>query len=641
MKRYIVMLAVVAGTLMMEPAQAAFSFTSLFEGEQQSTSASVEKREKSVPALRYIPRETAGVVAASGDNAPMVAAALAKELQVEMPDRDAAQSVGSVAVSLGKGGEQACRELLSAQRAVQQLAVISRMEQYYANGRGGDVQNAAQVSLQASYRSQLDELKERLCKLSVAPIYIVFTAASGKEDSFQQFVGQIEKRLAAQASVEGSFAQNQVLEFSWDAIMGRFVDTLQLSAEERGELLSELAKHKLCVLAQQQPGALRIVLVADKPEAPWPTDSTQSLLAAPELNDMDAHGENIELAAWMSAELQACLQEPSNLSSMLEPTQKLFADLATTQTGDAQAFQAAANGVKTLLNVIEKAKAVKPQRPTTLQIWRNGEETQARFSSDACGASFEPGELRYTNLADSCALYVESTRLCRSSDVDCSGVPDAVLDIVSGVILTLDEELKDRASMGMMFMQQFRPQIRGICNALSRISDGLSSPVALMLGRRNPQTFYGALRLSVTDRPAIVGGWRDFVDQLKAVAGALSVAPELCDNLPVLSQPEPNGAVRYTLAFPVAGGSYIPQLVVGDGKMVLATDRAAADALNTDSNAGEAFCGAVFSLKIDELLCINCESNHAPETGKLAGRVRGQVTVQDGMLLIRMSIDNR
>ena len=638
-RRYIAMLAVMVGLLVMEPAQADFSLTNLFKGEGQTTSASTEMRAKGVPALRYIPIETSGVVAAGGDCAPAAAAALVEDLCVEETGEDAAQSVGSFAVSIGKGGEQSCREFFSMQRAVEQLVAISRMKQYFSSVQNGSVQNAAQASLQASYNERMSELKERLRSLHVAPVYVVFTAAAGKEEGFRQFVEQIEKRLAAQTPGWSSCEQGQMLELPWNTFMERAIDALQLSGNERSELLSELATHKLYVLTQRQPGVFRIVLVTDKPEAPWPTEDAQSMLAAPELSGMDAHAGNIQLAVWMPAEIQSCLEEFGGLSGPLEPMQKLFADLAATQTGDSQAFQAAANGVETLLRVVEKSRAVKPRLPMTLQVWRDGDETQVRFSADACGASFEPGEIRYASHAESCALYVESTRFCNSSEVDCRGVPDAVLDIVSGVYLTLDEGLKDRASMGMMLMKLFRPQIRGVCNALSQIRGGLSSPMALMLGRGGQRTVSGALRLSVTNRSAVEGGWRDLIDQLKTIAGmVLSTPPEQLDNLPVLSQDEPDGAVRYALAFPIADGACEPQLVLGDGKLVLATDRAAADALSRDSGSGEPFCGAVFALNVDELLHISDGRNNATETGKSAGRIGGQVTVQDGTLLIKMQV---
>ena len=81
--------------------------------------------------------------------------------------------------------------------------------------------------------------------------------------------------------------------------------------------------------------------------------------------------------------------------------------------------------------------------------------------------------------------------------------------------------------------------------------------------------------------------------------------------------------------------------MLGDGKLVLATDRAAADALSRDSGSGEPFCGAVFALNVDELLHISDGRNNATEAGKSAGRIDGQVTVQDGMLLIKMQVTDK
>lgn len=627
-----VVLAVVAGFLVTESMQAAMPLTEREHSGQEVESAAREARAKSLPALRQIPRETAGVVAAAGTYAPMLAAALAEQLQ--MPSSDVVQSVASIAVSVGKDGAQTCRELLEIQGIVQQLATLSHLKHFLAGPRDGAGQSAAQASLQGLYEEHVNALKDRFATLHMTPVYIVLTAAAGKEDSFQKFAEQIEKELTLFAG--GPNGIRGAIELPVDNLVDNLADDLELPAAEREKLSAELIKRKFYLLVEHQSSVLRIALVADKPAVSWPTDETQSLLAAPELNGMDAHVQDIQLTAWLSPEIQAVLQNPDNMLAVLLPLHKLFSDLAKNSAGDAQTFAAAARGVETLRRMSEKM--VSPKLPMTLQIRRDGRDTRAEFAADACGCSFKPGVLQHAKLAHNSAIYFETTAFCNPNKLDYSAAPDALLDILAGVYLMMGEELKDRLSMGMMLMQQFRPQISAVRSAFSKIGDSFATPMALVIRCREGKNTSGAVRFTVTNRATMVEGWRDFILQLKTIAGALATPPSLLDHLPFLSQPTLNGGTRYVLAFPLADNSYEPQLVLDESKLVLATDRASADALSQDSTASEPFCGAVFALDIDEAFCTRNGGKFAKTSGEFIEKIQGQATVQDGILLVKMQV---
>lgn len=641
--QYIAMWTALLGVVATQSARADFSVAGLLSGKE--TASVVQKaRATSIPALRCIPKETDGVAAAGKEYASMMAVAAARELHLDLSADDVARSVSSAAVSLGKGGEQACRAALAVQNCLQELAVTNHLKQYVAHHGSGALQSAAVASLQETCEAQVRKLKEQLNSLNAAPLYAVFTAAKGQEETFRQFGEQVCRSLAALAPEGGEAVQvkeNSVLSISLDRLAGGLAEDLGLSADDRRELLAELAKHKLCVMTRQESAALRIMLAFDREDVAWPSGDDGSLLVAPELNGMDEHAETAKLTVWCSAALQACAWESNSTFSVLESMKKLFSDLAGSAPADARAFEAASRGVETLRAVTRQFP--QPRRPMTLQIWGRsteerpngqGEDLGVDFRTDACGASFVQGKIMRQFLAAGSAVYLETTGFVNPNQPDCSGVPDALLDIISGVYLTLNEELKDRASMGMMLVQQFRPQILGVWENLAKINRSLSYPMTLVITRSGEKKVGGGLRLTVTDHDAVIAGWNDLIRHLKSIAGAMAMPPSLLDHLPVYTQPLPDGAMRCTLAFPVANGAYQPQMILGESKMTLAGDSVLADALSKDDGDGRPFCGACFELNMDELLLLAGKSEN--ESCKPSGRIRGEAVVQDGMLRVTM-----
>ncbi len=598
-----------------------------------------EARAKTVPALRLLPGGTVGVMAATGEYAPMVATALAAQLRLQAPNGSAAQSVESIAVSVGKGGDETCRDLVSLQGTVQQLAVIIHLKRLLSGSRGSSSQSKALMSLQDSYNTQMIELKDRLTKLHVTPMFIVLTAVPGKEHTFRRFAGQMWEKLTKKLSSQMPNTDRGVLELPMASFVDELAERLCFSAEEREALSIELSKRKLYILAEQRPDVLRIALVADQPVAPWPLDDSQSMLAAPELIGMDESVHNIQLTAWISAELQVAIYDPDNTFGVLPMLQELFCGLAKSKAGEALVFAEAAKGAQSLRNMAERE--VKPQLPIMLQIWKEEQGTQVEFAADACGSFFKHGELRHTKLAGGSVAYMETTGFCSPSKTNYSAAPDALLNMLTGFYLTLDEELKDRTSMAMMFLQQFRPQIRAVWGDLSKITGSFSSPMTLLIDGGGRENAGAAIRFTVNNRSTLIEGWSDFTRQLKTIAEALAIPPGLLDHMPILSQPALNGATRYMLAFPVTSGDLEPQLVLDEHKLVLAVDCATADALSQEDTTGEPFCGAVFTLNVDELLRMGGVGSPVKEIGEPDRRIRGEATVKEGKLLVKMRVTDR
>lgn len=638
--QYMVMLAAAVGLLAAGAVRA-----EALPGGGEDTSLDVrEARVKSIPALQYLPVGTAGVVAVGKGYAPMLAAAVTGESCADTSDASVVRSVSSAVVSVGAGGEQACRDVTAIQNCVQEIVITSCLKQYFSREDAGAVQGAVLKSLQETHAEQMNELRERLENLRTAPVYAAFTAVEGQEEAFRQFVGQFQQRLNAYAPAVQQTQEDAVWEIPMDRLMNGVAGDKALPSADRQELLTEFAKHKLYVLLRQAPGVLRIAIVADQPEAVWPAEDGQSLLAASELNGMDAHAENTQLTAWCSAALQACMWETGNTLSMLKPLQKLFADLAGSAPSDAPTFEAAAKGVQTLRSIMQQFPM--PQRPMTLQIWRpdgtsrmdcGDGDIHIDFQMDACGASFAQGKVSHGSLAANSAIYMECTGLINPNRLDCSAIPDAVLDITFGACLTLNEGLKDQVGMGMMLLKQFRPQIRNIWAALSKIGDNLSTPMTLVMARSGEKDANGGLCLTVTDREAVAEGWRDIVLQLESITGALGMPSNLLDNLPLLTEQLPDGATSYELAFPVAQGAYKPQMIFGESELILAGDPTMAAALRKDDTPDEPFCGAVFALDAEELLRVADKEAPAGDMGQSFKRIRGQATVQDGMLHVEMN----
>lgn len=604
--------------------------------------ANAAERTEGVPALKYLPGKSEGVVAVARKEGTELGNALCEELGGEEGDGQGG-GIGSAAVSFGVGTHESLRMLGEVATMVGDgrsfLNVLrgwmdgGALDEAEDEGDGEeDVAGTApsqettgrgQTGMAAQLRREIiggvlergeQAVKERVGQLMetlhVAPVYVVLTAQPGREELFARKGGEIIRKLTRVDS-DGEEVE-QVGDFRGVSVplVNIFEKLLaqEWSDEQREKSLREgLAHKKVYVLSKQEPGVLYICVCQDPKEMCWPADETGSLAHAVELADMDAHARSMELFAWFSKELMTVGGEYNvgYRTPVFTLVQNIFDEYAKRDEANSSVYQAASRGVQSIARFLKSVPSYKDA--LSLQIWKEGWGYRMDLFFAPMGSVSVDGGLPHFSLAEDpqTSLYIESTGWTTPFKYDWTGMTDALLDITAGVVLTLNEEQKDTCAMFVSMAQMLRPEFSALEVQSRQLIDSLGGAVSLVIMEEKSSAaetqIHGALSCSVADKAALDNAWQGTMDTLKKMAAKLGQDPALLEQLPLIREELPDGANAFTLAIPLYSGRVRPHLVVAEKQLILADVPESARRLQA-AGGGMPFSGSVVVARLDEMM---------------------------------------
>ena len=602
--------------------------------------ANAAERIEGVPALKYLPGKSEGVVAVARKEGTEIGTALCGVLGEEEGDvKGKGEGIGSATLSLGVGTHESLRMLgevatlggdgrsfLDILRGWMDGGVSNEDADEEDDAEEAPSQETAgrgQLGMAAQLRREIiggvldrseRELKERVGQLMgtlhVAPVYVVLTAQPGKEELFARKGEEIIRKLT-QVDSDGEEVE-QVGDFRGVSVplANIFKELIEQewSDEQQGKsLLEGLAHKKVYVLSKQEPGVLYICVCQDPKEMDWPADETGSLAHAVELADMDAHARNMELLAWFSKELMTVGGEYNAVhqAPVFTLAQNIFDEYAKRDEANSSVYQAASRGVQSIVRFLKSIPSYKDA--LSLQVWKEDRGYRMDLFFSSMGSVSVDGELPHFSLAEEprTLLYVESTGWTTPFKYDWTGMTDALLDITAGVVLTLDEEQKDSCAMLVSLAQMLRPEFNALEVQSRRLIDSLGGAVSLVITEEKPSAdetqIHGALSCSVADKAALDNAWQGTMDTLKKMVAKLGQDPALLEHLPLIREELPDGANAFTLAVPLYSGRVRPHLVVAEKQLILADVPETARQLQA-AGGGMPFSGSVVVVRPDEMM---------------------------------------
>ncbi len=558
-----------------------------------------EARAKAIPALSCLPSDAEGVLA------------------VKVPEGcdENVDCIGSAAICAEKGSTQASKDMLGAFVTLSSIAQVAGLN----SDEGGtqedktEKQRVAEGQIAQFIQEKLEVLYQKLEKGSVPGVYAVLTARPGKEKEFADWANATSSRMF-QKLPEGS---QKVSEQGFTGIKLSMVDlavTLLQGLKNETHVQFDAARlHKaldnrfVYLLTRQDEGAMKFVICENPEQIHTPSSLEDSLATSPLLDGMDAHVDSVIATARIPKDMLNYMHSEEmsqNNLALLDLLRSVFHEMSQRFPQEAKQFTVAADGSDEVRRQLS-AHGTQLTSDCTLQVWGEGNDVLVELAGDATTASAcVPGELKHLDLAAEPGnlFYAESTPFPAPFPLlNLQKLTGAVIDIVTGYSLMLNEAEKDDMAGTLTFMQQGRTMIEGAAAGLDKIFAELSGPFTLVVTENaseaqggQPQQFAakGGVQIAVRNQSGLDEGWNQFCTSVSPLIGS-----PILSFLPFQAATLPDGATSHTLLLPpeLLRG-LTPQIIRDNSSIVFASDADTARRLHEPSATKFPLCGAVFSL---------------------------------------------
>lgn len=370
------------------------------------------------------------------------------------------------------------------QRLQPLFQVFSSSQHELAESWGKQAEAAAARAIVAVVREQNEADGARLVQATedfhLAPIYVTLTAAPGGQNLLKQLAMlPLMLPMGMDAPVE------MTVRSGWRGfcVRGDKVDlsTAELAPEHEQQILANLQKARLYVLARVSGNSLSLVICSHPDEVQIPARAENSLLASPRMAEFDACLKRDARAVGYSSPEVVKLREESDLFAYRNAAdfmQRVFASLGK----ENETCAAAAAAVKSLLDMVA---AVLPSRygAERVMVWKE-DALCLHLVSESDAPRFVPGSLRFYGLSHhpETAIYAETTPLVSSGvSVDVPAVLNHVESVQKGYLATIRPEHAADAQEGLQRLQAMRPAWEKLAAGVQKLGASLRGSAAVLV----------------------------------------------------------------------------------------------------------------------------------------------------------------
>lgn len=533
-----------------------------------------EQRAAVLPALALLPAEADAVFAAArvGESAVEISRLLESKCPV---GENELSSVGSLALSAGGGSAAAFELALPALVYGSQLSSLDMWEKRWCEHAKPELVEAIRRGFAPQRQLTQRNLQSTLAQCHPKPVYAALTALPGREADFRALCSSIQQamrraaeggkwRMVEQAGYTAGICTSQLQ--LWEQLTG--------CAPTEPGLREQLAQREVFLLMQEREGALLLVLCESANDVTLPQEPVSSLLNTPLLAGADAHIDQLRTAAWVSPSFFRVIQ--SVFHAERNPLMLALAD-AFRGIGAAEPKQ---QGIYTqavdaalLLNAPQEGDLPRITHPMEMQVWQPTPDTlRAHARMDACGARFEPGELRLTACATlpSTIYYAETTAFSTPGMESREGCCRAIFSVGQALLLSLREDSQDDLLPLLHTAALLAPEGVAIEGALQSMTSALGAPLALVSGDgaegEDPAV---AICAAVKNRSGLAEGWQQMLTALGRVARKLGLPGALVADPPIDTRELGQGAAVHSLPLPFLPKEMHPSVAISDSYWAL------------------------------------------------------------------------
>ena len=442
---------------------------------------SLKVREKAFSALGGLPADTDSFMAVNklGE--------LIDLLQLdsgEVPGIELANELDCFAVGLSG---QTVKDLRRLQPLFQ---VFSATYKEVANSWGEQADAAAARAIVAAVREQHaadgDSLVQATEDLHLAPIYVTLTAAPGGQKLLKQLaVLPLMLPMGLDAPVEMTVRKG----WRGFCVRGDKIDlsTAELAPEHEQQILDNLKRARLYVLARVSGNTLTLVICSNPDEIRTPARLADSLLASPLMADFDACLKRDARAAGYSSPEVVKLREEADLFAYLNVAdfmRRVFASLGK----ENESCAAAAVAVKSLVDMVTE---VLPSRhgAERVTVWKE-DALCMHLVSESDAPRFASGALRFYALSHhpETAVYVETTPMTCGVSVDVPAVLNHVESVQKGYLATIRPEHATDTQEDLQMLQAMRPSWEKLAAGVQKLGASLTGSAVLLVRQNDGQT---------------------------------------------------------------------------------------------------------------------------------------------------------
>lgn len=567
-----------------------------------SASAVLSQRSAAMAALSLLPQDCAlyGVLPNAGSNlqnllAKMNANAGPGRLFALPPE---ALKLNSVAFAIAGEGTPTLAVLMplvySASASDNVETVLRTWQEAAEEAQAAVIGEAEEAHRQAVSDGAMQKLAT---DAHVAPVYAVLSFAPGEEKTAESLSLMLTAFMLNSMPEGGEIVEK-------DGFRGVRVP-YELPAEDGKEVT------RWCHILSKAQGANFILVVCEDPAEIRLAESPEtSLLASAQLAPCDAHAAESVFSGGASAAMSDVWFNSSRSlhTSAAETFGNIFRTLAEKDPASAPLYNKAADGVGVLVQQLcrpQKPAAV----PSVVTAWMDGKQLKIEHRTDARGYGFEPGELRFSALAQAptTLLTLESTPTSGTARADFAAVGNAVQDIIGGVIPTLRPEAEEE----MQKVQKFVGPLGTLLTAAGTLADeALDGSLAMLVdaGGKLPPAWGGspekegpfpraAIRAGVKDRAKLTESWNSMVSAYSAMMEMSGKGADVASTLNVTAAQDGDTST-YSLTFPDITPDTTPTLTVGNAACFAGTSPAFVAGIAATAGETKPFSGVEFSLNI-------------------------------------------
>ncbi len=571
----------------------------------------------------------------------------------------AMQHSGSVALH----GDEASLRILS-KLMISLTACGDQCDSFYTdwiNHCEASKQTVLRREHEAIRREQLETLVAEFRELkNVHPIELILTAEPGHEAEFGAAYDEMLDEMQKEAE-EGDFKHFErndrggILSIDLrDAIRkGMSADSTGEQAEQVEKLLETLSDETLFLRVARQGNVIQMDagFSAEFPEIPTEPVTTALPGDWPKVPASAGKPLIVVHASPQMRDIATGISQSTGLVNELKKVSRLFAVLGKEDPAQAEAYAEAQRGAETLVKYLS-IPLPRAQRADSLLVARNDAgETWVELKGDCPTVKFLPGELSGIQALDApeTVLYAEGTPLqemAANADVpSAEELAMAARAVLRGMVLPMNSAESDELSTRFSFVDQLLPTVTPLLSSVYALAGELCNGSALVLRDSSiagmPPLF--ALRHNMQNPAALTQNFYKLLSGVGSLLASHGEDPRIIEAM-LATTPEKTdgGATRYRLTSPFLMLLGEPQVITGDGVLVVANNTQLADSMLSPAQKLP-FCGAVGVLRIPELqrmmARINGKENSLPPSATPShGTVYVTATTDNGTLTLRVMV---
>lgn len=630
------MAATMAPLYAQEPAESTAQVYARLTAPAAATTATVEQRAAAYPALSVLPADVEAVLTVNRlaeicQSVPVAFGADPEDAPAELSMLD------SFAIASGKGSAELCKHIAAIYAgAGEEGEEVQEFFTHWSNKAttpaGAIIGKLSQAYVAATKAAAIDSIKS----VKAAPLYGVLTAkpegaqmlAEWKEiavDGMREGIGEEyddgmrevysnNGYEGIKITLKGEDLIHPDVDFDYKTgnITRKPLSDIQLAAREA------LNNRTIYVGLRVEGTKLIAVVTENEADFALPTAAEQSVLATDKVSKADANLNQVPyLLGYATPGLGVANTEIRLAPFVCLPglMKDIFTELAA-QPGDHQATWAkAAQGTELLGNTAQALLMPAATMPEIIQIWGNGSTLQLQYDGNTQGASYQPGKLSLTSVADKpgTIFYAESTPTTYNCSAGCGDIVNAIVSVADGLIATAPAEAQAEITPTVTMAKQFLPEVKELCAAIGNIGEGMGNSMAVTIDSAGsmPMVLGGApgnktaipricFYSGVTDRSKLSAGWDSIVKIAGNVAGKIGQDPAIVNMLPIVPAQTAN-LTTYTVAMPWFTPDMVPCVAVSDTAFTAGTSSAYNAEIATAATGDTAFTGCVSTIKFGPL----------------------------------------